>query len=129
SVRERARTLADAFPGLAGMLTKMGEGIAVDGMESLTPALVDRVLPLIDFLPEGAATAVIDPERAVTRASTLGETNREFLEAAWNAATAGADAPIDTTALLSAGLAGGDFLTLPALREAAHERTGVWWTF
>jgi transcription-repair coupling factor (superfamily II helicase) len=52
---------------------------------------------------------------------TLGETNREFLEAAWSAAVAGADTPID--------LGSGDFLTLPELQAAASARSGVWWTF
>ena len=119
-VRARAAGLHDAFPGLAGMLEKMSEGIPVEGMESLLPAIADAVVPLIDYLPRGAATALLDPERAVTRAVTLSDTNREFLEAAWSAATAGADTPID--------LGSGDFLTLPQLREAAADRDGVWWT-
>ncbi|MGX5769432.1 transcription-repair coupling factor [Microbacterium trichothecenolyticum] len=120
AVRGRARQLKDEFPGLAGMLEKMSEGIPVEGMESLLPAVVDRLVTLVDYLPESAAVALVDPERAVTRAITLGETNREFLDAAWSAATAGASAPID--------LGAGDFLTLPELREAARDRSGVWWT-
>ena len=120
-VRARAARLSDALPGLAGMLEKMSEGIPVDGMESLAPALVDQLVPLVSFLPVGTAVALIDPERAVTRAVSLGETNREFLEAAWSAATAGADTPID--------LGAGDFLTLPTLREAASARGGHWWSF
>ncbi|MFE5407945.1 transcription-repair coupling factor [Microbacterium sp. NPDC056569] len=120
AVRGRARQLKDEFPGLAGMLEKMSEGIPVEGMESLLPAVVDRLVTLVDYLPEGAAVALVDPERAVTRAITLGETNREFLDAAWSAATAGASTPID--------LGAGDFLTLPELRDAARERSGVWWT-
>ncbi|MFC8681664.1 transcription-repair coupling factor [Microbacterium ureisolvens] len=120
AVRGRARQLRDEFPGLAGMLEKMSEGIPVEGMESLLPAVVDRLVTLVDYLPEGSAVALVDPERAVTRAITLGETNREFLEAAWSAATAGATTPID--------LGAGDFLTLPDLREAARDRDGVWWT-
>jgi transcription-repair coupling factor (superfamily II helicase) len=121
AVRARARQLKDEFPGLAGMLEKMSEGIPVEGMESLLPAVVDRLVTLADYLPEGSAVALVDPERAVTRAITLGETNREFLEAAWSAATAGAATPID--------LGAGDFLTLPALREAARARGDVWWSF
>ncbi|MFB8386374.1 transcription-repair coupling factor [Microbacterium sp. NPDC055910] len=119
-VRARAGALAEDFPGLRGMLEKMSEGIPVEGMESLLPAVADRIVTFADYLPEGAAIALVDPERAVTRAITLGETNREFLEAAWNAATAGAEAPID--------LGAGDFVTLPHLREAAHARRAVWWT-
>ncbi len=120
-VRARARELTADFPGLRGMLERMAEGIPVEGMESLTPALAGPLVTLVDYLPEGAAVALVDPERAVTRALTLGETNREFLEAAWSAATAGAETPID--------LGAGDFVTLPVLHEAAHDRGGVWWTF
>lgn len=120
SVRSRARGLMSDFPGIRGMLEKMAEGIPVEGMESLTPVLVDRVVTLADYLPPRSAVALVDPERSLTRARTLGETNREFLEAAWNAATAGAETPVD--------LGAGDFLTLPALRDAARDRDGVWWT-
>lgn len=119
AVRGRARQLKNEFPGLAAMLEKMAEGIPVEGMESLLPAVVDDLVTLADYLPEGSAVALVDPERAVTRAITLGETNREFLDAAWSAATAGARTPVD--------LGAGDFLTLPELREAARERGSVWW--
>jgi transcription-repair coupling factor (superfamily II helicase) len=119
-VRERAAALRDRFPGLRGMLEKMSEGIPVEGMESLLPAVADAVVPLVDYLPRGTATALLDPERAVTRAMTLGETNQEFLEAAWSAATAGADTPVD--------LGAGDFLTLPQLHAATADRGGPWWT-
>ena len=120
-VRDRAAALHAKFPGLRTMLEKMSEGIPVEGMESLLPAVADGIVPLVDYLPRGTAVALIDPERAVTRAMTLGETNREFLEAAWSAATAGADAPVD--------LDSGDFLALPELHAATRERGGVWWTF
>ncbi len=118
-VRDRARGLGDQLPGLRGMLEKMGEGIAVDGMESLLPAVAAEVVSLVDYLPEGSAVALVDPERAVGRAITLSTTNREFLDAAWSAATAGATTPIDLDA--------GDFLSLSRLREITHERGGVWW--
>ncbi|WP_282836897.1 transcription-repair coupling factor [Microbacterium flavum] len=120
-VRERAAALRDKFPGLAAMIEKMSEGIPVEGMESLLPAVADAVMPLIDYLPRGTAVALIDPERAVTRAMTLGDTNREFLEAAWSAAVAGADTPVD--------LGAGDFLTLPDLEAATRAHGGVWWSF
>jgi transcription-repair coupling factor (superfamily II helicase) len=120
TVRARAAALAERSPGLRGMLEKMAEGIPAEGMESLTPALVDDLVTLIDYLPAGTAVALVDPERAVTRALTLSETNREFLEAAWSVATAGGEVPID--------LGAGDFVSLPELREAAHARDGVWWT-
>ena len=85
--------MAHEFPGLEQLLTKVAEGIPVEGMESLAPALVDRLVPLTEYLPEGAAVAVMSPERVAARAVSLAETNREFLEAAWSAATVGAERP------------------------------------
>ncbi len=128
SVRQRAAEMAHEFPGLEQLLAKVAEGIPVEGMESLAPALVDRLVPLTDYLPDGAAIAVMSPERVAARAVSLAETNREFLEAAWSAATVGAAAPID--------LASGDFISLRQLRDAAQlSRPGEdaprhpWWTF
>ena len=119
AVRGRAREMEHEFPGLAGMLAKIAEGIPVEGMEALAPALAGDLVPLTDLLPEDAAVALLSPERIATRALNLAETNREFLEAAWSAATAGAQAPI--------ALDRGDFLTVAQLRAAAGPRT--WWTF
>ncbi|MCU1585183.1 MAG: mfd [Microbacteriaceae bacterium] len=117
-VRQRAREMQHEFPSLSQMLAKIAEGIPVDGMESLAPALADRLVPLTHYLPASAAIAVLAPERVATRAVSLVETNREFLSAAWNAATAGAEAPID--------LDSGDFLSITALRDSAGPRS--WWT-
>ncbi|MFT4305362.1 MAG: transcription-repair coupling factor [Microbacterium sp.] len=119
-VRSRALELIPAFPELSGMLERMSQGIPVEGMESLTPALLPELVTLVDYLPPAAAVALVDPERARTRAATLADTNREFLEAAWSAAVAGADTPVD--------LGAGDFVTLDALRAAARGRGGAWWT-
>jgi transcription-repair coupling factor (superfamily II helicase) len=118
AVRQRAVEMAGEFPTLQQMLAKIAEGIPVEGMESLAPALLDRLVPLTDYLPADTAIAVLGPERVATRALSLAETNREFLDAAWSAATAGAQAPID--------LGAGDFLSVSGLRRAAGERP--WWT-
>ncbi len=88
-VRERAAELRDGYPGLRQLLEKMAEGIPAEGMESLIPVLVDDLVTIADYLPGGSAVALVDPERSLARATTLGDTNREFLEAAWSAATAG----------------------------------------
>jgi len=131
AVRQRAREMQHEFPSLAGLLAKIAEGIPVEGMESLAPALVDRLVPITHYLPLEAAVAVISPERVASRAISLAETNREFLGAAWSAATAGAEAPID--------LESGDFLTLSRLRDSVKSRQArspgarasahAWWTF
>ncbi|KDA06481.1 transcription-repair coupling factor [Microbacterium sp. CH12i] len=120
-VRDRARSLIDAFPAIAGMLEKMSEGIPVEGMESLLPAVSGPLKSLAEYFPSGTAVALVDPERSSSRAQSLGDTNREFLDAAWSAATSGASAPID--------LGAGDFLSVARLREIVRERDGVWWRF
>ena len=118
AVRRRAREMEHEFPTLAPMLAKIAEGIPVEGMEALAPALLGTLVPLTDYLPADAAIAILGPERVSTRAVSLAETNKEFLDAAWNAATAGAQAPID--------LGAGDFLTVAGLHTAAGGR--AWWT-
>jgi len=118
-VRQRAAEMQHEFPSISGILAKIAEGIPVEGMESLAPALLDRLVPITHYLPEDAAIAVLSPERVADRARSLVETNKEFLGAAWSAATVGAEAPIDLDA--------GDFITIPGLRMAAGARP--WWTF
>jgi len=118
-VRQRAREMQHEFPSLAGLLEKIAAGIPVEGMESLAPALLDQLVTIAHYLPKAAAVAVVSPEKVATRAIHLSETNREFLAAAWTAATAGAEAPID--------LASGEFITLTQLRHAAGVDR-AWWT-
>lgn len=117
-VRERAAELLPKFPALGSLLEKMSQGIAVEGMESLLPQLVDGLRPLTALLPEGGAVLVASPERVAGRAVSLADTNREFLEAAWSAATAGADAPVPVE---DSGM-----LTVGELRAAAGRRP--WWS-
>lgn len=117
-VRERAELLKSQLPQLADMLERLSEGIPVEGMESLTPVLRDDLQSLVEFLPEESAVVVLSPERVATRALQLAETNHEFLEAAWNAATAGGAAPVE--------LGQQGFLTVTELHKAAGSRT--WWT-
>lgn len=116
-VRQRAAEMQHEFPNLAGMLEKLAEGIPVEGMESLAPALDDHLVPITDYFASDAVVAVLSPERARSRAENLVATNKEFLHAAWSAAVAGADAPIDLSA--------GEYLDLDALRKAAKPRS--WW--
>jgi len=113
-VRERASALLPRFPALGTILEKISQGIAVEGMESLLPQLLPGLQPLTELLPDGGAVMVVSPERVAGRAVSLAETNREFLEAAWAAATAGADAPVPTD---DHGM-----LTMEELRKAAGRR-------
>ncbi len=113
-VRARAAALLPRFPALSTLLEKIAQGIAVEGMESLLPQLLPALQPLTALLPSDAAVMVVSPERVSGRAVSLAETNREFLEAAWSAATAGADAPVPTD---NHGM-----LTMEELLEAAGTR-------
>ena len=92
------------------MLGQIAESIPVEGMESLAPARVDWLVPLTHYMPADAAVAVVSSERVATRAVSLLEATREFLSAAWNAATVGDEAPIDLDA--------GDVLTLGGPRAS-----------
>src|SRR5690606_30020749 len=120
-VRRRAAALVERLPGAAEMLDKLAAGVAVEGMESLAPVLVDRMVPVLDLLPAGSLVTVADPERVRRRAHDLVATSAEFLEAAWTAAAAGASTPIDLSAA--------SFAEYGATREDAIGRGLGWWTF
>ncbi|MFG2194279.1 transcription-repair coupling factor [Streptomyces sp. NPDC048639] len=136
-VRRRAAALAEQHPELGELLGRIAEGIAVEGMESLAPVLVDSMELLLDVLPEGSMAVVCDPERVRTRAADLVATSQEFLQASWAASAetwrAGearsveggggrqaGKAPIDVGAASLWGIAD--------VRERARELGMLWWT-
>src|SRR3712207_6989414 len=83
-------------PGLVEILGKLAEGIAVEGMESLIPALVTGEMQLLtDLVREGTHVLVSDPERVRSRAADLVRTAEEFLAASWSTAAEAGEAPID----------------------------------
>ncbi len=77
------------------MLDKIAQGHPVDGMEALSPALVDGMELLIDLLPTDTHVLICDPELVRGRAIELVKTSEEFLHASWAAAAGGGKAPID----------------------------------
>ena len=95
SVAARAREMEHEFPNLSTMLSKIAEGIPVEGMESLAPVLVEAMVPFSNYFPTDSAVVILGPEKAAARAASLVETNDEFLHAAWDAAAEGATTPID----------------------------------
>lgn len=119
-VRGRAAALAEAHPELGELLGKIAEGIAVEGMESLAPVLVDDMELLLDVLPAGAMAVVCDPERVRTRAADLVATSQEFLQASWAASAGGGQAPIDVGAASLWGIAD--------VRDRARELGMMWWS-
>src|SRR6478735_8474629 len=94
-VRSRAAELGLAHPQLSEITDKLAQGIAVEGMESLTPVLVDEMEMLVELFPPETHVLVLDPERVRTRAHDLVATSEEFLGASWAAAASGGKAPID----------------------------------
>ncbi|MEV7849396.1 MULTISPECIES: transcription-repair coupling factor [unclassified Streptomyces] len=119
-VRERAAALAEQHPELGELLNKIAEGIAVEGMESLAPVLVDDMELLLDVLPKGSMALVCDPERVRTRAADLVATSQEFLQASWAATAGGGEAPIDVDAASLWGIAD--------VRDRARELGMMWWS-
>ncbi|MDQ1486402.1 MAG: hypothetical protein QOJ62_2095 [Actinomycetota bacterium] len=94
-VLARAKRLGEEHPQLADILGKVSHGIAVEGMESLAPLLVDHMDLLLDELPADAIVLLCDPERVRARAAEVVRTGEEFLHAAWAGAASGGKAPID----------------------------------
>ncbi|GAA3605993.1 transcription-repair coupling factor [Marihabitans asiaticum] len=124
SVRRRAAELAEQLPGVSDMLHKVAEGIAVEGMESLAPALVDGMESLLDVLPDGSRVTVVDPERVRSRAHDLVSTSEEFLQASWANAAAGNAVPVDLESVLGTA----SHWTLAHARDHALELGHGWWT-
>ncbi len=123
-VRSRAQALIEQLPAAADLLGRLAEGIAVEGMESFAPALVDGMHSLLDELPPKAAVIAIDPERIRLRAHDLVATSEEFLQAGWANAASGNAVPID----LATVLARSSYATLAQTREHALATERTWWT-
>ena len=119
-VRRRAAELAETYPGLGDVLGSLAEGIAVEGMESLAPVLVDELVTLLDLLPADTQVVVSDPERVRTRSHDLFATSEEFLAASWASAAAGAKVPLD--------LGAAAYRSLADLRAQAAALGLSWWT-
>ncbi|GAA0636752.1 transcription-repair coupling factor [Sporichthya brevicatena] len=119
-VRDRAAALRTSHPELEDIVGRIADGIAVDGMEALSPVLVDHMELLVDQMPPNTLIVACDPERVRARAVDLVRTSQEFLEASWSGAAAGGKAPID--------------LGAAALRDLGEVREHIrglglpWWT-
>jgi len=120
-VRRRAGELAADYPDLSEMLDAVADGRAIEGMEALTPLLVNGpMVALTALLPDGAHVLVCEPERVSARASDLVRTSQEFLDASWSGAAVGAKAPLD--------LSGSALRSLEETRREAIGRGLLWST-
>src|SRR5665647_2632321 len=120
AVRARAAELVEQLPGAAAMLDRIPAGVAVEGMESPAPVLVDRMVPVVEPLPPRSLLVVSEPERVRRRAHDLAAPTQEFLDAAWTSAAAGGKTPID--------LRSASFADYGRTREEALARDLGWWT-
>ena len=118
-VRERAAELGRTHPQLLELTDKIAAGIAVEGMESLAPVLVDEMELLVDLMPSDTHVLVLDPERVRSRAHDLVATSEEFLGASWAAAAGGGTAPID--------LGAASYRSLADVREHSLATGRPWW--
>ena len=119
-VRRRAAELGQQHPQLVELTDKIAAGIAVEGMESLAPVLVDEMELLVDLMPDDTHVLVVDPERARSRAHDLVATSEEFLGASWAAAAGGGTAPID--------LGAASYRAIADVRQHALGLGRPWWT-
>ncbi|MDQ1286973.1 MAG: hypothetical protein QG622_538, partial [Actinomycetota bacterium] len=124
-VRARAEKIAPELPGVADMLEKIAAGVAVEGMESLAPVLVDGLEPLLDLMPERTHVVLLDPEKVRARAHDLVATSQEFLAASWVNASAGNSSPVD---LSSIDLEESSYWPFARLRQHATSAGMPWWS-
>ncbi|EMY35850.1 transcription-repair coupling factor [Arthrobacter crystallopoietes BAB-32] len=125
-VMSRAAKLKAQMPAAADMLEKLAGGIAVEGMESLAPVLVEAMVPFLGELPKASIAVVIEPEKVRARAHDLEATNAEFLAAAWATASDGGDAPLDLA--LQGDLESAGFRSLADTRSTALGHGVSWWS-
>ncbi len=128
-VRDRARQLAAEHAedaALVEMLAKLADGIPVEGMEALIPALLPGKLELLaEALPAGAHVLLCDPEKIRTRAHDLVRTGQEFLEASWTAASVGGAAPLDPKGM---NLGASAYRSLNEVADNAQQQGTPWWS-
>jgi len=94
-LRERARAAVGRWPQLTDELDRLAEGQAFEGAESLVTMLAEEPALLVDYLPEEAGLALLDPLLLEERAGKLAEEAEVLAETAWRTAATvgGAAAP------------------------------------
>ena len=66
----RAARLKADYPVAATMLEKIAGGIYIEGMESLTPLLIESMNTLTELLPAGSMIINVEPERGAPAPKT-----------------------------------------------------------
>jgi len=93
--RNRARQLAHEVPAAGDLLAQVGEGLDVEGVESLLPLLFDNLPLLTSYLPADAILVLANPKRTLDRAEEVRKQADEAMQSGWGTAAEGATAPVE----------------------------------
>ena len=118
-VKAKAQRLGAAHVEVAAMCEQIANGVAVEGMESLSSALAGEMKPLHELLPPESSLILMEPERINSRALDVVKTAEEFLTAGWHSAAVGGATPID--------FAGSMFTTMSEVVDRVRARNGCVW--
>jgi transcription-repair coupling factor (superfamily II helicase) len=118
-VKAKAQLLGAAHVEVAAMCEQIANGVAVEGMESLSSALAGEMKPLHELLPPESSLILMEPERINSRALDVVKTAEEFLTAGWHSAAVGGATPID--------FAGSMFTTMSEVVDRVRARNGCVW--
>lgn len=118
-IREKARAVGHKYPNAAELFELASEGIYAPGLESLSPLLVEGMVPLTSLLPKDSLFILDEPEQTRARSEDLISTAEEFLNAAWGSAADGGKTPLDVRQ--------GSFVPLDDLWGRGAKR--AWWEF
>ena len=77
-------------------------------------------------MPAGSVVLVTNPEKVRTRIADLEATDREFLEAGWEAAAMGAEGPVVVEGL---DVSASSYRSYESLEVSASKAGNAWWTF
>ena len=130
TVAAKADDMARKFPSnptLSSLLARISEKQPADGMEAIIPALTDKkysVLP--ELMSAGSVVLVTNPEKVRARIADLEATDREFLEAGWEAAAMGAEGPVAVEGL---DVSASSYRSFESLEVSASKAGNAWWTF
>ena len=128
-VKQRADNLARRYPSnptLVSLLTRISEGTHADGEEALLPALTDAKWSVLPELVSDGIVLVTNPEKVRARIEDLEATDREFLEAGWEAAAMGAEGPVAVEGL---DVSASSYRSYESLAVSAQKAGNAWWTF
>lgn len=128
-VKQRADILARRYPSnptLVSLLTRISEGTHADGEEALLPALTDAKWSVLPELVSDGIVLVTNPEKVRARIEDLEATDREFLEAGWEAAAMGAEGPVAVEGL---DVSASSYRSYESLAVSAQKAGNAWWTF